>query len=814
MNSTNESVNFSSLSDSNTFLFDDENCNNDSLPHESTELFGRNSEIETLRQAFEHIQYRENKHTQFVRVLVHGESGYGKTSLVDTLRQPVLECHGFFVYGKYFQSSGNQEPYSAIMAAFSDLCDLVCQSENYNEDQRKIVQNHLNPEHSWLLEKTISNIAPFLDKTKKGTANDRSVDVRDAAIFSTFKEACKSFLQAISSLKRPIILFIDDIQWMDEGSKQLLSFIWQDQKLDGTMLILAFRDEDAEMETCIRNEFIRNNHVIDIPLKSLDIDDIYTLVISLIPSRHKSNNSALSNVFKSKTRGNPFHIMQLIEISKKEGLLSFDAQTNSWDFDVDSIQSHFMISHTLADLLAIKVNKLPQEVQDNLKIASLLGFRFREDMVSEVKSLLDDVSVCNGCPLKYHGTSTESESSVTTNLKVALDGGFVERCKYGYNFSHDKLQAIFQSMLTEDLASKIHGIIGNVYVAMGDSESIYHAVNHLQLCRDYALYIDDKVKFAQMHLTAAHFCKDRSSFIQASDLLKRGLDLIEGKDKWEAHFDLAFALTETLAKVELIIGNLDSCSLLTKIALDRAKTKELKINALVTNVECCMAGNDVISSVLAATQALRDLGIWIPRKISFWHVAKKFTKVKWLIGRKSDEDILNLPQISDRLLSTIVRLLVNLCMYCFLRDDEMQGAYAALLAAEFTIKKGLSPYSPSAIAIYGVAELSNGCYSRAYRFGRLALKMLKSIGSNVAEPYTTGMAFSLLTHWFDPLQDMPSILRQVAQHGFNIGDVVNGSFCLGMSYSIEIYLGTNLEYLETSCERMTPEFVNNPRASY
>jgi predicted ATPase len=561
------------------------------------------------------------------------------------------------------------------------------------------------------------------------------------------------------------------------------------------MFILAYRDEDANSISDLISHLQSDDKVLNIGIKNLELDDINHLVSSLIGSSSKADNEALSKVFKAKTGGNPFHLLQIIHVAQVEGLLSFNGETKFWEFDVDTIRTEIMVSETLAALLTKKIRGLPYEIQESLKIASLFGFQFREDMVAEVKAFLDDQQLDGQKTTPNLGACTISSSTVSTSLSEALKSGFIEKCAYGYHFSHDKLQAAFQSLLGKDETSQIHKIIGEIYVANGDPESIYHAVNHLHLCENYTMNINNHVEFARMHLIAANFCRERSAFIQAADLLRHGLALL-GDEKWENNFCLAFQFTESLAKMELIIGNFDSCSLLTKICLKRAKSKDLKIDSLVTNVECCMARNDVSASILAANQALHELGVIMPAKTSFYHVATKFTKVKWMIGRKTNEEILKLPIMTDKLLSTIVRLLVSLCMYCFLRDEESQGAYAALLATEITLKNGLGSYSSAAFAIYGVAELSNGFYSRAYRFGKLALDMLQHTDSSAAEAYTKGLAITLLTHWYDPLNDVQFALRKAAQNGFHVGDVVNGSFCLGMSYAVEITLGTNLEHLE------------------
>ena len=110
-------------------------------------LSGRSKEILTLLRAHQNLLVCENRENLLVCenralsktvVVIHGLSGSGKTSLVDTLREPVAGSHGYFVAGKFFQPTMDvtQEPHSAIMAAFSDLCDLVLQSSDFNDQTR------------------------------------------------------------------------------------------------------------------------------------------------------------------------------------------------------------------------------------------------------------------------------------------------------------------------------------------------------------------------------------------------------------------------------------------------------------------------------------------------------------------------------------------------------------------------------------------------------------------------------------------------------------------------------------------------------
>ena len=750
----------------------------------ATVLFGRTRETQLLLDAYQNVL--QNKKAN--RVVIHGVSGSGKTSLVDLLRQPVYESQGYFVSGKYFQDSGIQEPYSAIMAAFSDLCDLVSQSDDFTEERRSEIQQKLGTD-GHLLAKAITNLSPFIDKS-----DGEEIDIRNEAVLAKFKVACKVFLHTMASDKHPLVFFIDDIQWMDEGSSQLMTILLNDPDLKNVMMILAYRDEESIGEIDILMEESKLD-MLDIPLQNLQAEAVHQIIYEIIGSS-SAETKELSDLIAQRTGGNPFHVIQFVEVIQREGLLIYDAGTTSWEFNVDQIQSEFLVSETLADLLALRMRRLPTGVQEALKIASLVGFRFREDIILEIKSAARDKMIVEETAVSLPLTGACPQESVSASLFIALDGRFIEKTKEGYQFSHDKLQASFQSMFDETEEAELHLVIGETFFSKGGAESMYHAAAHLHRAPEFVRDRSKRIELARINLEAAKYCKEKSAFVEAATLLHRGLELLDPVEKWTQHYDLAFEMTETLAKMELIIGNHHSCNDLTRDALFRAKTTEMKINSLLIDVECRMACNEIDGSIAAANRALMVLGFKMPRKVASRHVVLKLLKVKWMIGRKSDEDILSLPPMNDLTMATAVKLLLHLCSYCLLKDESLQTVYAALLATELTVKGGLSPYSASALTIYGVVELSNGDYPRAYRFGKLALTLLDRIKNKDAECPTTALALTLLTHWYDPVRKMPDVLFQAANTGFEIGDVVYGTYCVANGHVMEVLLGVNLEQLE------------------
>jgi hypothetical protein len=148
-------------------------------PNQQQQLFGRADESLVLLNAYQRMIETHAAET----VLVHGESGSGKTSLIDgVVRHYVSSSNGFFCEGKYFQESGGaQEPYSAITAAFSDLCDLTRQSEDFAEDRQQEIQKYLGADAS-LLAKAISSVGTLLDYSEADSF-DRKNDSAHAKHF-------------------------------------------------------------------------------------------------------------------------------------------------------------------------------------------------------------------------------------------------------------------------------------------------------------------------------------------------------------------------------------------------------------------------------------------------------------------------------------------------------------------------------------------------------------------------------------------------------------------------------------------------------
>lgn len=757
-------------------------------------IYGRSSESKTLQTAYDRML--ETQHAQ--TVLVHGESGSGKTALAENLRPSVVvSTNGYFVSGKHFQNATVQAPYSAIMAAFSDLCNCIADAKDFDTKRRREITDILESD-ARLLVKVIPNISSLVGTSIKE-------EKADQVSFAKFRIACKTFLHAVSSPSHPIVVFLDDVQWADEGSIQLIQMFLQDHELRNIMFVVAYRDEKSEYVVERILDHARDTTDM-IALSNLDSSAVHQIVTSILESLRPSRNhqiSKLSELVSKWTCGNPLHIMLFMAAIQQKGLLSFDVDTVSWLFNVDDIQKEMMACEGLAELLMRKVEALPYDTKETLKIASFLGYQFDEGILRKVISATMKEKQ-NVYRYSSHAASCQLDTAgdvVLRSLSVAMEEGFIKKMSNGYQFTHDRLQSSFRSLVFDDFKEdQLRQIIGEVFLSQGDIDcesNIYKAAVHLNHAPRHMLDLSQRVRLAGINLQSAKYCEEISAFTEAVAVLQKGVNILSPEERWlDKHFTLTFTLMDALARMQLVIGDFAACKETTREALRYGKTAEMNINLHLIDVEVRMARNEIDDSLVMAKMALQTLGVKLPRKANLWHVATKLCKVKCMLRHKTDESIINTPITEDMSVINTVKLLMHVCSSSLVKDETETAIFCALLAVEFTLKEGLSQYCPGMFVMYGVAELSLGNINRAYRFGKLALGLLDRVDARESKCHAVGLAVTMLTFRKEPFHELSGHLYQVANKGFLYGDIIYATYCVSQSFCMLVHLGAPLASLE------------------
>jgi predicted ATPase len=580
-------------------------------------------------------------------------------------------------------------------------------------------------------------------------------------------------------------MFLDDIQWADEGSTQLIQmFLRDDSELDNVMFVMAYRDEEAA-HVFESGMLDAAQDPTDIPVSNLNADAVHEMVTSIMGSSTDEIRQ-LSDLVTKRSSGNPLHVTMFMETIQQEGLLAYDKTAKSWIFDVLEMQSEIMVSESLADLLTRKIERLSHNLAGTLKVASLLGYHFSESIL-----------------LKVLACMALGESSVMLSLTEAVREGFIEKADdTRYHFSHDKVQSAFKSLIDESEGAQLHLLIGEAYLSdynhgIGRS-NIYRSAVHLSRAPDFLSDHQQRVRLARINLEAAKYCTEISAFEQAVAALQTGINALGPIGKWsDEHFALTFEMMETQARMQLVVGDFEACKATILEASCHARTAEMKMKLLAIDVEVrTMAGNEVDDVIATANRGLRALGFKMPRKAKLRHIAAKLAKVKFMLRRKTNEDLLNLPLTQDLVDANVVKLLIDLGSVCFMKNELEMGAFSVLIAVELTLKNGLSQHSPCAFVIYGVLEAAIGNIDRGYRFGKLALEMLHRRHSREGEGPTAGYANGSLFFWKEPLDQLVTPLREAANSAFQYGDILYATYCMLLSHGMQLSIGEHLADVE------------------
>lgn len=757
-------------------------------------LYGRQDELEVLTNAYNLVQQQKS----YQKVVVSGQSGSGKTFLVSAFQKKVLQKNGFFCSGKHFQNSRlGQDLYPALISAFSDLCDIVLQSEDFDEKRRSEIKEILGKDGD-LLAKAGANIAPFLDDEPCFSSSYMKCE----SSFAKFKVVCKNFLRAMSSREHPVVLFIDDIQWMDNGTRQLLEVILEATEIKHFMLILAHRDtEEASLAT---KDLLKNiSHFNHVKLGELDFNPLKEMILDELSVSSLDDNDYLCKLIWRKTQGNPFHAKQFMNSIKNDGFLSL--VDGKWVCDVEVIQEEMMISDCLADLLSTKVQRLEIHLQEILKIASLLGFFFVKETLHEISNeyFKSNQPSDKQFDSDHYSSSEMSDSRLTSYLDKAVEEGFLEKIRGGYQFSHDKLQSIFQESMQNDVREKLHLLIGRSLLSNQAGDSfIYQAATHLNIVSKHHLKTkEEHVQLAKTNLRASQYCEIRSAYLESLSFLEQALALLGNESKWSENFDLSLAITESLARMNLIVGNLEECKSINKEIALRAKTSETICKYFLLEVDIHLAADDFAGLIAVGRKAVNKLGLtrW-PKNaavtpLSFFF---KLVKLRKRFDKTTDKEILDLPHSEDSNLSTTIFILNRITCLGVLKQQYLLGAYCTLFAMELTITKGLCPTSAEVFTNFGGFELHyyRGEGFRWLRLGGLAIKLLEKFSFKDADCHILPNLALNTMYRKRTVADLFDLYPNALQDGYEKGDIVSLAMCASALFNTHFWLGENLFYLE------------------
>ncbi|MBV8414303.1 MAG: AAA family ATPase, partial [Verrucomicrobia bacterium] len=327
-------------------------------------LYGRAREIDALLAAFERVVARGRPEL----VLVSGYSGIGKSSVVNELHKVLVPPRGIFASGK-FEQYKRDIPYATLAQAFRSLVHaLLGKSEAELRNWRGALQEALGPNGSLIVD-----LVPELKLIIGEQPPVPSLPPNDAQ--RRFQLVFRRFIGVFARPEHPLALFLDDLQWLDAATLDLLEDLLSQPDMQHLMLIGAYRDNEVNSAHPLMRklETIRQAGAIvqEIILVPLTCEDLGRLMADSLQCESERVTS-LAQLIHEKTAGNPFFAIQFISALAEEALLSFDHRSGRWAWDLDRIHAKGY-TENVVDFMVGKLNRLPLETQKALQEFACLG---------------------------------------------------------------------------------------------------------------------------------------------------------------------------------------------------------------------------------------------------------------------------------------------------------------------------------------------------------------------------------------------------------------------------------------------------------
>ncbi|WP_437795547.1 AAA family ATPase [Sorangium sp. So ce693] len=654
-------------------------------------LYGREQDIEALTAAFERALEGSRE-----SVLVSGYSGIGKSSLVQEILRPLARQKGYFTSGKYDQYN-RDAPYSAVILAFDGLVrQILTESEARIQRWRSAILEALGPNAQ-----VVCDVIPSL-----GHVLGAQPPVPALGPLEAQNRLSRCFLLFVSVFARsahPLVLFLDDLQWIDPASLGLLRSLLADDSFEALFFCGAYRDNEVSPG----HPFIRA--IEELKLAGLVVRDIVLaplarphLLQMLSDSLKRDDCGPLVDAVQKKTGGNPFFVKQFVRSLHDHGVLTF-AAGSGWRWDLARIDA-LAYTDNVVDLMVRTIARLRPEAVEALKLAAAIGNRFDLDMLATV-------SEC-------------SQEEAYSRLDPAVREGFVTPGRDGYGFAHDKVQEGAYAMIPEADRPAFHLRIGRLLASkldLSESQNLFDVVSHLSSAGDLVSDPAERLFLARMSLEAACRAEDSSAFDAALRYLKLGF-LRLPEDAWTSQYPLRREYGMKTGLILALCGQHDDALAVLSECLERATSRLDRTEVLRLKIGVQVLKNDLPAALAEGLAALRPFGIDLPPFPGEAMVDAQIRATMALVHEKTFEALPDLPPLADAEIRAMQDVLEELCFPCASLSPNNFGIAVAKVL-ENTLRHGLSKHAICGCISFGYFLCGRGDIELGYRFGRAAIDL-------------------------------------------------------------------------------------------
>jgi PAS domain S-box-containing protein len=664
-------------------------------------LYGREPQIATLLASFDRVVGQGRPEL----VLVSGYSGIGKSSLVNELHKPLVPPRGFFASGKFDQYK-RDIPYATLAQALQTLIrPILTKNEEELGRWRDTIREALGPNGRLMVD-----LVPELNLIIGEQQPIPELPPRDAQ--RRFQLVFRRFIGAFTR-EHPLALFLDDLQWLDAATLDLMEDLLTHPDVKDLMLIGAYRDNEVSRAHPLMRKLqaIRQAGatVHDIVLAPLTRDDLEQLIADSLHCE-RADGRPLAGLVQDKTSGNPFFVIQFISALFEQGLLIFDHIEGRWRWDLNHIHAK-SYTDNVVDLMVAKLNRLPTETQKALQQLACLGNSADFAMLRMV----------------YQDSSEQMHGQIWEAVRV----GLIFRSETSYRFLHDRVQEAAYSLIPQELRANAHLQIGMLMASRTSQdkleEGIFEITNQLNRGSHLITSTAERERIGELNLIAGRRAKTSTAYASALRYLHAGRGLL-ADETWDRNYELIFSIEYLLASCELLTADMAAAE--TRLSMLAERAKKAHDIALVTRLRLTLY--DLLGRSDRGVEVFIEYEKghgkdWSPHPTSE-EVSREYDQIWSTVGNRQVEELVDLPLITNSDVLDVLDVYTEFAMSAMFTDGNLHDLLLCRMVS-LSLEHGNSEASCFAYASLGLlAGPHFGNYEAGFQLGKLGYDLVEKHG--------------------------------------------------------------------------------------
>ncbi|MEH3085213.1 MAG: diguanylate cyclase [Xylophilus ampelinus] len=727
----------------------------------SGRLHGRTDEVRSLVAAFEAAAAGPAQ-----VVAIAGFPGIGKSALVQELQRILVGRRGEMVEGKFQQFAPHAPGAAFVEALRQRVRQVLALPPDERDAWRDALAVHLGP-NAALATAAVPELGLLLD------AAAPVLPLPPAEAENRFLLTMQRCWAALASAARPLVLFVDDLQWADRLSRRLLRAMALDDGLRHLLLVVAYRANEVLPAHPLVEDLAAiaaaGPHVRALALGPLAEDEVAALLADTL--RLPAADPALQELARlchAKTGGNPFFLGRFLEDLQRRGLFWPDAEAGCWRWSIARIREERVADNVVA-LMLEQLRRLPAPARATLTVAACLHRRF---------ALATLATACG-----------RGEDAVLRDLAPALDAGLLAPADGGYKwvpvldareraglrvelaFVHDRVQEAAYLLAPDGERPALHLRIGRLLRdGMDPAAPDFAVVGHLN--RGAALMDDpaERAALAGLNLRASELARDAASFDLAAEHAAQAVAL-RGEAGWRDDPGAALALHAHAARMAGLAGDDAALDALLDAALARPLAPLERALLLDVRIEASYASGQLDDTLALGLEALRLLELEPPSPQAPEDMRRLVAGLRDAIAARGLEALAAQAPMRAALPLQQLAVIAKMTAAAYIARPALLPPLT-VLQVRLMMDHGHAPAALSAYSVAGLlaAELL-GDYRFGHRLGRMSLDLVARHGWRQVHAHAGFSFHAFLHHWVDPLADTLPALLAVHRNGLEYGNL-------------------------------------------